>query len=227
VATFGYRVVQRFESGGTLGLMALAFAFILAWSADLAGSALIIGAFAAGLVLDDRHDRRQIENATGALGYFFVPIFFASVGASVDLKALADPRALAVGGMLSVVGIVGKVAAGYAAFWFKGNKLLVGAAMVPRGEVGLIFAQMGLAWGALDKGEFGAVMMMVIVTTLVTPPVLAVLARRMSDTEAGIRGPGPGEMGIDELVVGTWPGDQSNPGKRETKAIRPPQEPPE
>lgn len=197
-----FKIIERIRAAGALGLFGLAFAFLLAWLADFFGSAMIVGAFAAGLVLHRLPQRQEIEHGTTMIGHFFVPIFFAQVGAAVDLRALADRRSLAVGGALIVCGIVGKVVAGYAPWWFKGHKLLVGVAMVPRGEVGLIFAQMGLAAGAINAGEFGALMLMVLVTTLVTPPALARLSRRYSDRLAGPQDR-PGEGGIDDLVAGT------------------------
>ena len=178
IATIGVRFVKMADMEGALGLAALAFAFVMAAVAQKVGSALIIGAFAAGLVLDDRHDRHEIEKATKSLANFVVPIFFASVGALVDLKAMMNAKSLTIGAALIVCGVLGKVAAGWAPWWYKGRKLLVGVAMVPRGEVGLIFAQMGLAAGAIDAGMFGAIMLMVLVTTLVTPPALARLATR-------------------------------------------------
>ena len=195
-----FKLVERIKTAGALGLIALAFAFAMAALASMAGSALIIGAFAAGLVLHNTPQRHDIERSTTAIGHFFVPIFFAAVGASVELKAFGDPDALMVGGALIVVGIGGKVVAGFAPFWFKGSKLLVGVAMVPRGEVGLIFAQMGLASGAIGADIFGALMLMVLVTTFVTPPLLGKLARerRPADLEAQ-----PGDGGIDDLVAGS------------------------
>jgi Kef-type K+ transport system membrane component KefB len=177
VASIGHMFVKRAQVSGALGLLALAFAFALAALAEKVGSALIIGAFAAGLVLDDRHDRREIEKATTSIGNFVVPIFFASVGALVNLRAMMNAKSLLIGAALIVCGVLGKVAAGWAPVWFKGRKLLIGVAMVPRGEVGLIFAQMGLAAGAIDDGLFGAIMLMVLVTTLITPPALAAIAR--------------------------------------------------
>jgi Kef-type K+ transport system membrane component KefB len=86
--------------------------------------------------------------------------------------------------------------AGYAPWWFDGNKLLVGTAMVPRGEVGLIFAQMGLATGAIPATEFGALMLMVVVTTFLTPVALRWIVgnRRVADEDE--------EGGIDDLVAG-------------------------
>ena len=205
VASPIFRHIERIRTPGALGVFGLAFAFLLAWLAALAGSAMIVGAFAAGLVLHGVHSRHDIEKATTTIGHFFVPVFFASVGAAVDLKALMDPRALLVGGVLIVTGIVGKVLAGFAPFWFKGNKLLVGIAMVPRGEVGLIFAQMGLAAAAINAGEFGAIMLMVLATTFVTPPALSWLSRKKDRGERGPFDDRPGDGGIDDLVAGTSP----------------------
>ena len=195
-----FAIVGMGAAEGTLGLLALAFAFTMAWLADAAGSALIIGAFAAGLILHPTPQVKDVEKAVTTIGHLFVPIFFASVGAAVDLGALADSRSLLVGGALIVVGVVGKVAAGFAPWWFHGNKTLIGVAMVPRGEVGLIFAQMGLATGALGPDLFGAIMLMVLVTTLLTPPILGRLAAR--DRFAVVTDQ-PGEGGIDDLVAGT------------------------
>jgi Kef-type K+ transport system membrane component KefB len=189
IATVGHRYVARARISGVLGLFGLAFAFAMAALAEKAGSALIIGAFAAGLVLDDRHDRDEIEKATTSIGNFVVPIFFASVGAMVDLGAMMNAKSLTIGAALVVCGILGKVAAGWAPFWYRGNKLMIGVAMIPRGEVGLIFAQMGLAAGAIGTGLFGAIMLMVLTTTLVTPPALAAIARRARLTGGARREP--------------------------------------
>jgi Kef-type K+ transport system membrane component KefB len=193
-----FRFVARVQMEGVLGPVALAFALLLAWLAAEAGSATIIGAFAAGLVLHNTPQRHDIEHAVTNLGHFVVPIFFASVGASVDLRALASRESLVLGGLLVVTGILGKVVAGFAPLGFRGRKLLVGIAMVPRGEVGLIFAQMGLASGAIDAGVCGAIMIMVLVTTFVTPPALAAIAR----APRGVPRDMPGEGGIDDLVAG-------------------------
>jgi Kef-type K+ transport system membrane component KefB len=198
-----FRVVERIRVTGALGLIALAFAFALAWLADVSGSALIIGAFAAGLVLHDTPQRREIEHATTAIGLFFVPIFFASVGAAVDLRTMADPNALMIGGALVVVGVIGKFAAGYAPWWFKGSKALIGVAMIPRGEVGLIFAQMGLSRGALDTQLFSALTLMVMVTTFMAPPLLSRLAKTVPEEPPGpYPEDEPGDGGIDDLVAG-------------------------
>lgn len=194
-----FRLVENVRVTGALGVIAMGFALALAWLAARSGSAMIIGAFAAGLILHPTPQRKEIERSATQLGYFFVPIFFASVGAAVDLAALASREALLVGAALICVGVLGKIAAGFAPWWFKGRKLLVGIAMVPRGEVGLIFAQMGLAAGVLSSANFGALMLMVVVTTFMTPPLLGrLVSRRAADDAAA-----PDESGIDDLVVGS------------------------
>jgi Na+:H+ antiporter len=224
VAPPAFGVIERIKSAGALGVFGLAFAFALAVLARLSGSALIIGAFAAGLVLFVVPQKAEIEKSTTTIGHFFVPIFFASVGAAVDLRALANARSLGIGAALIVCGIVGKVVAGYVPWWFRGRKLLVGAAMIPRGEVGLIFAQMGLNTGAIDSGLFGALMLMVLVTTLVTPPTLNRIARRTAAEgyRAAVAEDRPGEGGIDDLVAGASQSDNEESQNRSTKAIRPP-----
>lgn len=195
-----FRLVERIRVAGALGSMALAFALLLAWLAAGSGSAMIIGAFAAGLVLHGTPQRPEIGRATTSLGYFFVPIFFASVGAAVDLRALATPHAVAVGAVMIAVGVAGKVAAGFSPWWFRGNRLLVGVAMVPRGEVGLIFAQMGLLTGAITQDIFGALMLMVFVTTFVTPPLLSRIVGREATPDHEAQ---PGDGGVDDLVAGS------------------------
>jgi Kef-type K+ transport system membrane component KefB len=195
-----FRFVDRVEASGTLGIAALAFAFLMAAMAAMAGSATIIGAFAAGLVLHNTPQRSRIDSATTSLGHFFVPIFFAVVGAAVELGTLANLHALAIGGALVGVGIAGKVIAGFGPFWFKGRKLLIGVAMIPRGEVGLIFAQMGLATASLTSELYSAIALMVLVTTFVTPPFLALMVR--SEQHHADISERPGDGGIDDLVAG-------------------------
>jgi Kef-type K+ transport system membrane component KefB len=195
-----FRIVARLETSGTLGLLALAFAFCLAWLAAAADSAPIVGAFAAGLVLHGTPHRHEIERKVTTLGHFFVPIFFAAVGAAVDLRTLADARVAMIGSALIAVALVGKFVAGYAPWWFRGSKALIGVAMIPRGEVGLIFAQMGLSTGALDVSLFSAIALMVMVTTFFAPPVLGrLVAGRPAIVGFHDR---PGDGGIDDLVAG-------------------------
>jgi len=184
VAPWAMRTLGRFKVEGALDSVALAFALALAAIAASVGSAMIIGAFAAGLVIHRTPEGKAVERATTTLGYFFVPIFFLTVGASIDVRALGDRQILLTGSALCLVAIVGKLLAGYAPWWIEARKTMIGVAMIPRGEVGLIFAQMGLATGALSEGLFSAVILMVMVTTFVAPPWLAALARRSGNSRA-------------------------------------------
>ena len=225
VAPPAFGIIERIKSAGARGVFGLAFAFALAILAKLAGSALIIGAFAAGLVLFGIPQKQEIERSTTTIGHFFVPIFFATVGAAVDLRALANPRSIGIGLALIVCGVGGKIAAAYVPRWFRGRKLLIGAAMVPRGEVGLIFAQMGLSTGAIDAGLFGAIMLMVLTTTLITPPLLGRVARATTTDMFRVAPPledRPGDGGIDDLVAGASQAESPEAQARSTRAIHRP-----
>ncbi len=167
-----FRLIERVGTEQTLATMGIVIAFLTAVLADQVGSALIIGAFTAGLVFAPTPHAHTIERGVVRLGHFFVPIFFVSVGAAVDVRTFAQGNVLLVGVLLVVAAVIGKFAAGYAPFWFQGRKVVIGVGMVPRGEVGLIFAQTGLTAGVLDPGLFSAVTFMVIVTTLMAPPLL-------------------------------------------------------
>jgi Kef-type K+ transport system membrane component KefB len=206
--------LETIRAPGTLAVVALAFAFLLSSLAASSGSAMILGAFAAGIILNTTAERAEIERATTTIGHFLVPIFFASVGAAVELSAFSESKTLAAAGLLILVGVLGKFVAGYAPWWFRGNKPLIGVAMIPRGEVGLIFAQMGLATQAISPSLFSALALMVLVTTFLAPPVLA---------RVGAKGGGHGsvrdEVGIDYLVAGDWghrtPRSVPEPGRSE------------
>jgi Kef-type K+ transport system membrane component KefB len=163
-------------------LLVAAFAFVLALAAvaAMAGSALIIGAFAAGLILSGTNQFDTIEREVRPVASIFAPIFFVSVGASVNLRLLnpTQPGAaglLGVAGGLTLLAILGKVAAGWAAPWAPFRRLVVGVGMVPRGEVGLIFADIGRRAGILNEAVFGAILLMVMATTFVAPPGLKLL----------------------------------------------------
>jgi Kef-type K+ transport system membrane component KefB len=197
-----FRLARRIELPGTAPVLALAIAFGMAWLAERCGSAMIIGAFAAGLLVGAIPHVEEIERGITSLGHFFVPIFFVMVGTSVDLAALnplqpASRFALLTGGVLIVVGIVGKLLAGYAPFWFRGNNTVIGVGMIPRGEVGLIFARMGLDSGLFDAGLFGATTLMVMITTLIAPPCLKLLLDSSRSTAPGSRESEP----IEDLVT--------------------------
>jgi Kef-type K+ transport system membrane component KefB len=182
-----FDLVVRMRVRYVLLVISIAFALGLAAVAAVAGSALIIGAFAAGLILSGTNQFDTIEREVRPVASIFAPIFFVSVGASVNLRLLdpTQPGAtglLGVAGVLTLLAIVGKVAAGWAAPWAKFRRLVVGVGMIPRGEVGLIFADIGRRAGILNEAVFGAILLMVMATTFVAPPGLKLLfGRQPSD----------------------------------------------
>lgn len=195
------RWLSRVEMPGTPTMLALMLAFGLAWLASVSGSALIIGAFAAGLLLGRTPQAHEIEKGVAHLGHFFVPLFFVAVGAAVDVRVLnpidpANRPTLLVGGLLIAAAVIGKFLAGYAPFWFRGNKKVIGVGMIPRGEVGLIFAQMGLASEVFDSKFFSAATLMVMVTTFIAPPLLKLLFPPVCSPQ-----PPRKPEGIEELVT--------------------------
>ncbi|HEV7765283.1 MAG TPA: cation:proton antiporter [Thermoanaerobaculia bacterium] len=171
------RAIDRIEMKRGLFFASVIFAFLLAYIADRVGSAIIIGSFAAGLVLARTGRGKEIEEEVHDVAQFFIPIFFVVVGAAVDLRSINpfDPDArqfLWIGLALTAIGIVGKVAAGYVV-WQKGmRRSVIGVGMIPRGEVGLIFAQIGLSTQLISGGLYSAVALMVMLTTFIAPPLL-------------------------------------------------------
>jgi Na+:H+ antiporter len=193
------RLTSRVDLPGTATILAVVLAFGLAWLAAVSGSAMVIGAFAAGLLLRESPQAQKMEKGVAHLGHFFVPLFFVVVGSAVDLRVfnpfdVANHRTLLVGGLLILAAVSGKFFAGYAPFWFTGNKQVIGIGMIPRGEVGIIFAQMGLAAGVFDAGMFSAVMLMVMLTTFLAPPLLTRLLPSRPDF------PKVEPEGIEDLV---------------------------
>jgi Kef-type K+ transport system membrane component KefB len=172
------RVIDRIDVARGVFFASIVFAFLLAYIAQRVGSAIIIGSFAAGLVLARTEKGKQIEREVHDIGNFFIPIFFVAVGAAIDVRTLRDPKFLLIGIALTVVGVAGKVVAGYVAMKPGLNKLAIGVGMIPRGEVGLIFAQIGLSAKLLSAGLYSAVTLMIILTTFITPLLLRrILAR--------------------------------------------------
>jgi Kef-type K+ transport system membrane component KefB len=172
-----FALVERLRVRGVLLVSAFAFLLLLCALAERAGSALIIGAFAAGLILSETNQFALIEERIRPVADIFTPIFFLSIGAAVNLRTW-NRQTLVIGGVLLVIALLGKLASGWAVPWRRYNRVAVGVGMAPRGEVGLIFAQIGLGAGVLSNRLFSAILFVVIATTLVTPPLLKWALRR-------------------------------------------------
>jgi Kef-type K+ transport system membrane component KefB len=179
-----FGLASRLHGRGVLLATALVFCFALSYVAALIGLAAIVGAYAAGLILEDVHYRpftergeRSLEELLQPIGAFLVPLFFVLMGMRVDLTAFAHSEILGLAALLTAAAIAGKQACALGAFGGKLDRLTIGLGMIPRGEVGLIFANIGLGLtiggtAVIARTTYSAVVIMVIVTTLVTPPAL-------------------------------------------------------
>jgi Kef-type K+ transport system membrane component KefB len=217
------------KSAGMQFTVAISIGLLLAYLAEVIGLAPIVGAFAAGLVLDpgrfqhffddpqvvselhhivehedgdtddcsnikqrvrevaSSHTHRQVEHVIEPISFLLVPIFFVKVGMDVSLASLFDMQILLVAIGITIAAIIGKVIAGAAAG--KGaNNWIVGWGMVPRGEVGLIFAATGKALGVVSDEVFSVIVIMVIFSTLLPPPILAWLIRKDEQKKVASQG---------------------------------------
>lgn len=180
VAPPAVRWVQRSaRSAGTLVALAFAFTLALAELADASGLAPIIGAFVAGIALSRSAHVDRIRRELTPVGHLFIPVFFLQIGIDADLDAMMRPEVLGLAGALLAVAVVGKLLAAAGAFGSPGDKVLIGLGMLPRGEVGLIFAGIGLRTGVLNQDLYGALLIVVLATTLVTPTLLRARLRRV------------------------------------------------
>ena len=168
-----FRVLGEYSrSAGTMVAIALAFTLAFAELADLAKLAPIIGAFVAGLSLGSTDQAERIRRELRPVGHLFIPVFFLQIGIEIDVQQFLDPTVLGIAAALLVVAVVGKMAASAGLFGSPGDKLLVGLGMIPRGEVGLIFATIGLREGVLGDDLYASLLLVVLVTTIMTPPLL-------------------------------------------------------
>ncbi|AMA09947.1 cation:proton antiporter [Picosynechococcus sp. PCC 73109] len=182
-------IAAKLKTRGALLIPAFAFALVMAIIANLIHLEAILGAFAAGLVLDETDLRKELDRQVMPIADFLVPIFFVTVGAKADLGVLnpfesANRAGLVIAAFLIIVAIIGKVITGWAVFGQPGvNRLAIGFGMIPRGEVGLVFAGIGSASGVLDKPLEAAIIVMVILTTFLAPPLLQAVLNKPQDPD--------------------------------------------
>jgi Kef-type K+ transport system membrane component KefB len=187
-----FRLAAGLRGEGVLLSLAVAFCFLLAWLAGKAGLAPIVGAFAAGLVLDEVHTeqlvgrarrRRGVPELLEPIAGFLVPVFFVLMGMRVDLSVFGSGPVLGFAAALTVVAILGKQVCALGVLEKGADRLAVGLGMIPRGEVGLILASIGATLTlrgerVIDDAVFSAVVAMVAVTTFLTPPLLVARMKR-------------------------------------------------
>lgn len=179
-----FKFASRLHTHGVLLAFALSWCFLLSWLANTIELAPIVGAFAAGLILESAHfqdfrsrGERELEDLIHPIAAILVPVFFVLMGVRTDLKSFMQPGLLTLAAALTIAAIIGKQVCSFGVLAKGIDRVTVGIGMVPRGEVGLIFANIGLGLTLageriLSESIFSAVVLMVIVTTLITPPAL-------------------------------------------------------
>lgn len=201
------KLLRKIHSGIAMKVsLALAFAFVFAFIAEKFGLEPIIGAFAAGLLLDqvhfkdyddqpiiseikghtfasaedkkavtaivNRHAEKDVEDLVATIGHIFIPVFFVYTGMQIEFGSLLQPQLYVTAFIIAVFAFIAKLVAGLVAKGSMQEKLLVGVSMVPRGEVGLIFAATGKSLGVLSDQVFSTIVLVVILTTFVSPPLI-------------------------------------------------------
>lgn len=189
------RLLRSFKTPGASTTLALALCFLAAGVAELFGLAMIIGAYAMGLSLSRTEVAQDILDGLSGIYRVFVPIFFVVMGMLVDLRSLGD--ALVFGLVITFLAIVSKVGGCFASALTVGFNRLggirIGIGMLPRGEVALIIAGVGLSAGAIESFEFSTAIIMTFITTLMAPILLVpAFARGGAGTRKPVSGKGKG-----------------------------------
>ncbi len=182
-------LLKLFKSDHAIATLAFGLAMILAGFFECMGLAMIIGAYVMGLALSRTDLKHMIQETLAPVYTFLVPIFFCVMGMMVDCTALMSKPVLIFGAIYTVLAVIAKVAGCALPSLFCGFNLVgslrIGAGMIPRGEVALIIAGLGLSNGYLSQEVFGIGIMMTLITTVVAPPMLVGLFNIKRD---GIRG---------------------------------------
>lgn len=215
LATGLSKVFSSISTGHGMKLaMALSLALVFAYLASVVGLAPIVGAFAAGLILDKVHfdrfnqpeivhelrslgivdekaqakidslihrqDHAHVEELVRSIGYLIIPVFFVFIGLMVDAESLLNPSVYVTAVVLAAAAIVGKLVAGVAAEGSPLEKLYVGVSMIPRGEVGLIFAAVGKSLGVIPSDIFSTIILVIIITTVIPPSFISSLGHKLA-----------------------------------------------
>ncbi|MDR1474721.1 MAG: cation:proton antiporter [Endomicrobium sp.] len=181
-----FRLFAKMEQEHVIFVMAITFCFVVSAFATRVDLASIVGAFVAGLVLSTTKQSEEIKRDIKPIYAFFVPVFFVLMGTKVDISAFnpfiaANREILVLIAILFAVAFIGKVVAGFVVFKKGINKFLIGVSMVPRGEVGLIFAGIGLKNNVFGSKEYSALVAVIMLTTFITPVILKYLLSKQNE----------------------------------------------
>jgi len=180
--------LSKLRTAGVMVMSSLLLCFLLSWLANAVGLATIVGAFAAGLILEEVYFKEfketiRLHELVRPISTLFVPVFFVLMGIQVRLETFADSSVVGLALALTVAAIIGKQVCGLAVVERGLDRVSIGVGMIPRGEVGLIFAGIGRALNIVDGALYSAIVIMVILTTLITPPVLRFTLSRGDRTD--------------------------------------------
>lgn len=161
-------------------MIVLALCLGLAWVSTLFGLAAIIGAFLAGMIASETRQRESLEQKTAPLLALLVPFFFVVTGSKIDLQELASVDALWMLGVVTAIAVMSKFIGGWLGSIALGphSATIIGVGMVPRGEVGIVVATLGLAAGVFNNRIYAIIVAMSLLTSVITPPILAWLLKR-------------------------------------------------
>lgn len=203
-------VAERARTDGALVALAIAFTLAVAGAASAARLAPIVGAFVAGVALGRGPAREDLHRRLAPIGHLLIPLFFLQIGTDARIEAFVDPSVLGIAGVLTAIAVASKLVAGLGVARGGGDRLLVGIGMIPRGEVGLIFAGLGLSHGVLDAHSHAVLLVVVMATTVVAPPLIRLRierARRRAVSHASVVEPDDGwlRVGPDEVELNAEP----------------------
>jgi Kef-type K+ transport system membrane component KefB len=181
-----FKFISKMRQSYIISVMGLVFCLILSALSTKIEFAPIVGAFVAGLVLSTIKQSEEIKKAIKPIYAVFVPVFFVLMGTKVDISTFnpfvaANREILVLTSILFVIAFVGKTVAGFAVLKKGINKLLIGVSMVPRGEVGLIFADIGLKNNVFEMRDYSALVAVMMLTTFVTPIILRYLISKQKN----------------------------------------------
>ena len=168
--------------------LVLALCLGLAWLSTRFGLAAIIGAFLAGMMASETTQREELEHKIQPLLAFLTPFFFVVTGAKVKLNVLGSSEALYMLGVVTLIAILSKLLGGFLGALSLGRQraVMIGFGMVPRGEVGVVIASLGLSIGVFNDRIYAIIVAMSLLTAMLTPPILKMLLRRAESMETQI-----------------------------------------
>ena len=177
------KLANKLDARRTYVISAFSFAVIFGIAANSVGLATIVGAFAAGLILERTENKQHYEQRMKPIADLFVPVFFVMTGIAMDVHSLFNIKILILTAVVFVIAVIGKIVAGIGVIKTKANRLIVGLGMIPRGEVGLIFASYGLSHSIFTSDVYSSLIVVIMLSTLCIPSILSFVKNKFTIPE--------------------------------------------